>query len=127
MGSVDDNIEVAKVHSNEEGLRSKSEQQLSRDDAISSDVEQDAIAVERVETINRQPDPLPSQEELSHLSMGAGKLYPPPPSSRTKKAILWNLMDRLTLPIRETGLCRESWYRDEKAACHSLLTELDGD
>ncbi|KAH8124981.1 hypothetical protein FP744_10004927 [Trichoderma asperellum] len=74
---MDDNIEVAKVHSNEEGLRSKSEQQLSRDDTISSDVEQDAIAVERVETINRQHDLLPSQEALSPLSMGAGKLYPP--------------------------------------------------
>jgi DHA1 family multidrug resistance protein-like MFS transporter len=73
---VDKDVEMATVHSNEEGLRSKSEQQLSRDDTISSDAGQDTTTVKQTEEINSQNDPVPSQDELSTLSMGAGKPYP---------------------------------------------------
>lgn len=73
---MDNDAEVAKVHSNEEGLRFKSEQQLSRDDTISSNVEQDGIAVKRSEAIDHKHDPILSQEASSTLSMGAGKPYP---------------------------------------------------
>lgn len=73
---MDNDVEMARVHSNEEGLRSKSEQQLSRDDTISSHMEQEAIAVKQPEATNRQHDPITSQEASSTLSMGAGKPYP---------------------------------------------------
>lgn len=73
---MDNGVGVARVYSNEEGHRSQSEQQLSRDDTISNNTEQDTVAVKRMETINRQHDRLPSQEPSSPLSMGAGKPYP---------------------------------------------------
>lgn len=73
---MDNEVEMAKVHSNEEGLRSKSEQQLSRDDTISSNVEQDTLAAKRPEAFDGQHDPTSSQEASSTLSMGAGKPYP---------------------------------------------------
>lgn len=73
---MDNDIEMAKVDFNEEGLRSKSEQQLSRDDTISSDVERNMIAMKEPQAINRQRDPIPNQEASLPLSMGAGKPYP---------------------------------------------------
>lgn len=73
---MDKDAEMAKVHSNEEGLRSEPEQQISRDDTIWGNVEKDTVPIKRSEAIRRQDDSMPSQEASSTLSMGAGKAYP---------------------------------------------------